>query len=114
MKNKLTAIVTSAMLIFTTSSLPSYALNASEHSVSVPATKLETTPVDNVSNQISNGTGTNKVKGQKGEFLIAQERWVRQQVVLCNRHWAFNRRYRRWVVVRSCRTTWKRDFVRYH
>ena len=99
MKNKLTAILTGAMLILTTNSLPSFALSSSEYSV--------------------NNTATNQTPKNE-ENLIAQTRrrrrrgrWITRRVVVCNRRRVYNNRQRKWAVVRICRPVSRRIYVRY-
>lgn len=100
MKNKLAALITSSILFLTTSSLPSYALNTQENSITNTAT---------------NQTAKNE------ETLIARRRWRRrrrgrwitQRVTICSIKRVYNNRLRRWEKVRLCRRVPRRVYVRY-
>lgn len=86
MKNKLAAIVTGAMLLLTTNSLPSYALNIGEQSITNTAT---------------NQTAKNE------ELLIARKRWKRRRrgrwitrrVVVCSKKQVYNSKQKKWAVI---------------
>ena len=100
MKNKLAALITSSILLLTTNSLPSYALNTHEQSIT---------------NTPTNQTAKNE------EILIARRRWRRRRrgrwitrrVTVCSRKRVYNNRLRRWTKVRICRRVPRRVYVRY-
>ena len=100
MKNKLAAIITGAMLLLTTNSLASYALNTREQSIT---------------NTSTNPTAKNE------EILIARRRWRRRRrgrwitrrVVVCGKKRVYNSKQKKWAVVRICRRVPRRVFVRY-
>ena len=100
MKNKLAALITSSILLLTTNSLPSYALNTREHSI--------------------NNTATNQT-AKNEQLLIARRRWRRRRrgrwitrrVTVCSRKRVYNNRLRRWAKVRICRRVPRRVYVRY-
>ena len=79
MKNKLAALITSSILLLTTNSLPSYALNTHEQSIT---------------NTPTNQTAKNE------EILIARRRlrrrrrgrWITRRVTVCSRKRDYNNR----------------------
>ena len=100
MKNKLAVIVTGAMLLLTTNSLASYALETPEHSITHTAT---------------NQTIKNEelLSSQRGSRRRRRGRWITRRVTVCSRKRVYNNRLRRWTKVRICRRVPRRVYVRY-
>ena len=100
MKNKLAVIVTGAMLLLTTNSLASYALETPEHSITHTAT---------------NQTIKNEelLSSQRGSRRRRRGRWITRRVTVCSRKRVYNSKQKKWVVVRICRRVPRKVFVRY-
>ena len=94
MKNRLATILTSAMLLLTTNSLPSYALNTHENSIT--------------------NTATNQLLKNE-ETLISRRRWRRRRrrrrKIVCRTRRVYNQQQRKWARVRICRRVRRRFFV---
>ncbi len=100
MKNKLAAIVTGAMLLLTTNSLASYALE---------------TPEDSITHTATNQAIKNEepLSSQKGCRRRRRGRWITRRVVVCSKKRVYNSKQKKCAVVRICRRVPRRVFVRY-
>lgn len=100
MKNKLATIVTGAMLLLTTNSLASYAIETPEHSITHNATNQA------IKNE-------EFLTFRKGCRRRRRGRWITRRVVVCSKKRVYNSKQKKWVVVRICRRVPRKVFVRY-
>ena len=100
MKNKLAALITSSILLLTTNTLPSHALNTHENLITKTTTNQT---AKNEETLISRRRWRRRTRG----------RWITQRVTVCSIKRVYNNRLRRWKKVRICRRVPRRVYVRY-